>query len=301
LSRAQRAVIGQETATICQSGQYISQGNISKLVDVLEATRQAAEATTMTFHLGSAPCSLGTTSIEVVNQGTLGASYELQQAGFNVLALNFASARNPGGGFLTGAEAQEENLARNSTLFACLTTPAAAPYYKRAETNRDPLYSHDIVYSPLVPVIREEWSGHLLAQPWPLSFVTAAAPNAGVARKKGISEATITQVLATRAELVLRVATAHGHDAIVLGAWGCGVFQNNPHEVARAFSTLLRGKYQGVFRRVVFAIVGPVTNLSPFQQALGTEIRSRLPASADGSPQAASTVAAGARTAKWRH
>ena len=113
-------------------------------------------------------------------------------------------------------------------------------------------------------------TSRLLDEPWPLSFVTAAAPNAGTARKMkrgGVTDALIRQVLIERAEIVLRFARAQGHSAIVLGAWGCGVFQNDAAAVAHAFATLLRGPYAGAFQQVTFAILGPVTNRAPFEDA----------------------------------
>ena len=266
--RALRAAIGQHTVRIISRGKYRSAND---WVDVEARVSAAVDGTTMrtpphqlTFGSGRA------TQIEVVEEGTLGAALRLHRAGHNVVALNFASARNPGGGFQTGAEAQEENLARNSCLYACLTSPAAAPYYELHNAQRDPLYTHNCIYSPQVPVIRDEMSGRLLDEPWPLSFVTAAAPNAGAARKKkGASDALIMRVLAERAEVVLRMARAHGHTAIVLGAWGCGVFQNNPAAVAHAFATLLRGPFAGEFQQVTFAILGPITNRTPFEDAFG--------------------------------
>jgi uncharacterized protein (TIGR02452 family) len=51
------------------------------------------------------------------------------------------------------------------------------------------------------------------------------------------------------------VAAHHGHRVLVLGAWGCGVFQNDPHEVAAVFAELLASpKLERAFARVVFAV-----------------------------------------------
>ena len=263
LPKSQRAVVGKETADICRLRKYTTDSGGT--IDVSGVTAAAVAATTL-----NPRCTLPTTRtetiIEVANEGTLGAALKMHAAGHSVLALNFASAKNPGGGFMTGAEAQEENLARNSLIYACLTAANITPHYVQAKASTDPLYTHDVIYSPHVPVIRDEWTGRLLEQPWPLSFVTAAAPNAGVARKRGVSEQEIRETLEVRAERVLRVAAAHGHDAIVLGAWGCGVFQNDPWAIAGIFGGLLSGKFSGAFRHVTFAIVGPVTNMTPFQQ-----------------------------------
>ena len=264
LPKSQRAAIGQETAEICRLRKYTTESG--ETVDVSEVTSAAVAATSLNPHCTLLPTKRSETVIEVANEGTLGASLKLHAAGHRVVALNFASAKNPGGGFMTGAEAQEENLARNSLIYASLTATNVAPHYVQAKTSKEPLYTHDVIYSPNVPVIRDEWSGDLLERPWPLSFVTAAAPNAGVARKRGVSEQEIRATLEARAERVLRVAAAHGHDAIVLGAWGCGVFQNDPWAVAGVFGELLAGKLSGAFRHVIFAIVGPVTNMAPFQQ-----------------------------------
>ena len=207
-----------------------------------------------------------TTRIDVVEQGTLSAAQALVTEGYNAVALNFASAKNPGGGFLNGAEAQEENLTRNSALFSALTAPQVATQYTERRAllkGGDGLYTDDLVYSPEVPVFRSE-AGELLATPWQVAFISAAAPNAGVARNHKVPEKVIVATFAARAERVLSLAAANGHDALVLGAWGCGVFQNVPSSVAKIFSQLLGGKFSGVFARVTFAILGPEANRSPF-------------------------------------
>ena len=190
------------------------------------------------------------------------AARRLARYGLNVVALNFASARNPGGGWLTGAEAQEESLARSSALVAALTAPGpCAAHYADGSGSRDALYTHDMIYSPAVPVFRDEASLQLLPQPWPLAFISAAAPNAGVAvRKHAVSAKAVEAIYAERAERVLALAHKRGHDAIVLGAWGCGVFQNDPPMVARVFGRLLHGRFRGCFRVVAFPILGRDAN-----------------------------------------
>src|SRR5688572_22378946 len=66
----------------------------------------------------------GAPAVTVTNESTLDAARRL---GGDVAALNFASARSPGGGFLNGAQAQEESLARASALYPCLL--AAGDFY----------------------------------------------------------------------------------------------------------------------------------------------------------------------------
>ncbi len=48
---------------------------------------------------------------------------------------------------------------------------------------------------------------------------------------------------------------AQGYDAIVLGAWGCGVFKNDPRDVAAQFQRAPSGDFVGVFRLVHFAVL----------------------------------------------
>src|SRR5208283_3500713 len=94
--------------------------------------------------------------------------------------LNFASATQPGGGFLSGSRAQEESLARSSGLYACLS---GNPMYEFHRTRRDAMYTDYFVYSPDVPVFRTD-EGNLLEQPWRCSFITAPAVNAKAVLKR---------------------------------------------------------------------------------------------------------------------
>ena len=96
-------------------------------------------------------------------------------------------------------------------------------------------------------------AGTLLEEPYDVAFVTAAAPNRG-AIKDPAALARIPDVLRRRAAKVLTVALAHGHRRLVLGAWGCGVFRNDPAEVATTFAQLLDGRFAGRFGHVVFAV-----------------------------------------------
>jgi uncharacterized protein (TIGR02452 family) len=71
-------------------------------------------------------------------------------------------------------------------------------------------------------------------------------------------------VLRRRAARVLAVAAAHRHRRLVLGAWGCGVFGNDPTMVAEAFAAALE-RYP--MEHVVFAVLGP--NRAEFAAVLG--------------------------------
>ncbi|MDI5961841.1 TIGR02452 family protein [Streptantibioticus silvisoli] len=186
--------------------------------------------------------------------GTRGDGTPLGAAG--VAVLNFASARNPGGGYVNGAKAQEEALCRASALYSCLLR--APEYYAVHRGTRDPFYTDRVIHSPGVPVFRDV-RGELLNRPYTVGFLTSPAPNAGViARRFPQRTPEVPDVLIRRAERVLEVAAAHGYRALVLGAWGCGVFRNDPAEVAAAFAGHLTGggRFSGRFDRVVFAVLG---------------------------------------------
>jgi len=113
------------------------------------------------------------------------------------------------------------------------------------------LYSDQVIYSPGVPVFRDD-DGGLLDAAYLISFLTAAAPNRGALPRGRAAQ--VAQALAKRAARVLAVATAHGHRRLVLGAWGCGVFRNDPVVVAEAFAGAL-AEQAGHLDEVVFAIM----------------------------------------------
>jgi uncharacterized protein (TIGR02452 family) len=172
-----------------------------------------------------------------------------------VAVLNFASARNPGGGYVNGAQAQEEALCRASALYHCLLR--APEFYAHHREVRDTFYSDRVIHSPGVPVFRSD-SGTLLARPYLAGFLTSPAPNAGViARTMPERAGEVGPALAARAERVLEVAVVNGYRRLVLGAWGCGVFRNDPAEVASAFAALLGpgGRFADAVDEAVFAVL----------------------------------------------
>lgn len=196
------------------------------------------------------------TKIQVTNETTLGASLRLVQRGLRPLALNFANGVHPGGGFLGGARAQEEVLCRSSALYLTLLDD---PMYEVHRQRPLPDSTDWAIYSPDVPVFRMD-DGTALQQPWPLSFITCAAP---VAYLIGQPEA--GDLLQKRIHRVLAIARSYGHSALVMGAWGCGAFANDPQRTATDFRQALEDDFSGAFSDIIFAI----TDWSPERKFLG--------------------------------
>lgn len=106
----------------------------------------------------------------------------------------------------------------------------------------------------------------MLDPPHLATFITSPAPNAGAIQTNQPRElGQIPAVLQRRSELVLALAAAYGYRTIILGAWGCGVFRNNPRTVAEAFMTHLRGVWANRFARVVFSVYDTSPTLEVFQ------------------------------------
>lgn len=240
--------IARQTVAICEAGKY--RNRAGELITIAEAVSAAVAGTRHHLPdetLTSTASPAATVEIEVTYESTLAAA---RRVGKDAACLVFASAKNPGGGFLGGAKAQEESIARASALYPCLL--AAPEFYAFHRDQRDLRYSDRIIYSPRVPVFRDD-KNNLLDRPYHPTFLTAAAPNLGaIVRNQPGHAADVPAVLHRRAVRVLRVAAAHGHRTLVLGAWGCGVFRNDAATVAGAFREALREIDR--FDRVVFAV-----------------------------------------------
>jgi uncharacterized protein (TIGR02452 family) len=195
------------------------------------------------------------TRVQVSNETTLGASRRLLARGLRPLALNFANGVHPGGGFLQGARAQEETLCRSSALYLTLVDD---PMYEHHRRRPRPDSTDWAIYSPDVPVFRAD-DGRELEEPWLLSFITCAAPYA-----PRIGQPESGDLLQRRIARVLAITRALGYQALVMGAWGCGAFANDPQRTARDFRDALEGELRGAFSDVVFAI----TDWSPERRFL---------------------------------
>jgi uncharacterized protein (TIGR02452 family) len=267
IPRDRAAALGRETVEILHRGHYRSPGG--RTVQIADMVRAAVAGTRSYPPEARLPEPSGgsfVTRFEVTNESTLQAARRLVDGGHRPAALNFASAKNPGGGFLSGARAQEESLARCSGLYACLD---GNPMYDFHRQRHDAMYTSYAVYSPDVPVFRAD-DGTLLEEPYLCAFITAPAANAKVVLERDRSRrAEVTSAMAERVRKALTIAQVHGHDALVLGAWGCGVFGNDPKEIAGLFAEALQGPFRGAFARVAFAVLDWSDDrhfIKPFEQ-----------------------------------
>lgn len=200
--------------------------------------------------------------VEVTGETTLAAARRLVDGGATVLALNFASAKNPGGGFLGGSRAQEESLARSSALYPSLCTQQ--PYYDANRAGARAVYTDHAIYSPRVPVFRDD-DGALLDAPYDVSFLTMPAVNVSAMRQHGrLDRDVVFRTMARRVGHVLALAAERGYRMLVLGAWGCGVFGNDPRLIAGFFAEALAKEVGECFEHVTFAVFDP----SPDQATL---------------------------------
>jgi uncharacterized protein (TIGR02452 family) len=288
MTRAQRRATARQTLDILNAGSYLS--SEGKTVSIRDALKYAVANSVhyrpeMSADLAEKPVlgqrphpETGDTVFQVVNQRTLDAARRLvlEESHSGVLCLNFGSAKRPGGGFLSGSEAQEESLARCSGLYACLARMKGM--YKANRALKSSLYTDDMIYSPMVPVFRSS-DDELLESAYSVSIITAPAPNAGAVRDNEPNNVDkVGKVLLNRAGKVLAVARAHGETCLVLGAWGCGVFRNDPGMVASVFHAHLtgEGEYAGVFRKAVFAVWDVSSsrrNITPFRRLFDTRYR----------------------------
>ena len=166
------------------------------------------------------------------------------------LVLNFASAVNPGGGFLSGARAQEEAISRASTLYLSIGSQNASVMYSENRRNGGKFYLEYLLFSPYVFFFRN--SNHdFLPNPVMTSVLSSPAPNK---RRFSLSGPELEKVLEKRIFRILAVAAEEKKKDLILGAWGCGVFGNDPVAVASIFKKVIHESFANAFRNIIFAI-----------------------------------------------
>ena len=202
-------------------------------------------------------------AVQILKMSTLQGAHFLSQKcpASKVGVLNFASATKPGGGFKNGASAQEESIARSSTLHLSLQSRQATPFYElHVRDNKGGFYSHAMIYSPSVAIFRND-NGDWLC-PYQVDIVTSPAVNAGLVRKLKygrwpVTERRILSVMRERMGRILALFERSGVRNLVLGSFGTGVFQNDISSLAKIWGELLGApgaRFANSFDQVVFAI-----------------------------------------------
>ena len=214
--------------------------------------------------------------VSVVEGDCLAAASALRRGGLNPVVLNMANESTPGGGYLHGAGAQEENIFRRSAAYLCLDHPEVAPERDWAY----PIPEFGAIYSPDVLVFRgEESAGYeMLERPEPMSFVAVAAYDRPEVNMDGTLSSAATAGTKGKIRAILNTGLHCGHDAIVLSAFGCGAFANPPDHVAQLFQEVIEGEFQGHYAVILFAIINDQNagrahnrdgNVAPFVQRFG--------------------------------
>ncbi|MCR5138075.1 MAG: TIGR02452 family protein [Oscillospiraceae bacterium] len=230
----------------------------------LRAAIKASKAGTAVYKSGDYPPydrrKRHDTAITLSGKRTFEAAVSLleEEPKVKVAVLSFANAFTPGGGVATGASAQEECLCRCSTLYPLLDRyDALDDFYGFHARHCDNRASDAVIYTPGVVICKTDSlvPERLPEDEWRrVDVLTCAAPDMrGFGAGAFMSPAELYAVHVKRAEHILSVAAANKNDALVLGAFGCGAFRNDPETVARAWRTVL-AEFDGIFKRVEFAI-----------------------------------------------
>ena len=186
------------------------------------------------------------------------------EQGLKIAVLNFASSTNQGGGVTSGASAQEECLCRVSTLYPCLKDESMWDlFYAPHRKARNPLHNDDIIYTKDVIVFKDD-DYQPLPKPFSVDVITCAAPTlreqssnrynpSDGYKAPDITPEDLLALHEKRGRQILSAAAANGAQVIILGAFGCGAFRNDPAVVAQAYANILP-EYLHYFRTIEFAV-----------------------------------------------
>ena len=200
----------------------------------------------------------------ITKNRSLEAARPYAEQGLKTAVLNFASSTNPGGGVTSGASAQEECLCRVSTLYPCLKDEAMWNlFYAPHRAARNPLHNDDIIYTKDIVVFKDD-DYQPLTQPFAVDVITCAAPTlreqtsnrynpSDGDKAPDITPEDLLALHERRGRQILSAAAANGAQVIILGAFGCGAFKNDPAIVAQAYSNILP-EYLHYFRTIEFAV-----------------------------------------------
>ena len=274
MSREQLQALAQETVEISRAGRYTLDGQVI-LFDAARPTELwTAQDLDSLVRETARPAEGPSAAIEVRGEGTVDAIFRL--AGGEVLCpkigvLNFASAKNPGTVALNGSVAQEECLAFCSNLYHTQTTGQGPRYYEINRVNRDPVYTDTMLIGDVTFFRTADYA--LTAGAVTCPVITAPAVNMGIVIRNGDSEDRAREVMKGRMGKILALFAKWGCTRLVLGAYGCGVFRNDPEDVARFWQELLEGEGWGrLFETVTFSILerpGRDGNIAPFRRRFG--------------------------------
>ena len=275
-----------ETIRICQAGCYTAP---SGAVVRLPAMRDVLKASVFYQNppeVDGVP-TIGTIVCDAVNGDCIEVTRKLVEYGYKPIMLNMANRHTPGGGVINGARAQEESLFRQSNL--CVSLYQFDDYHAGILSLPlgDGRYPMDRntggIYSGRVMFFRESSrNGDCLVEtPFECAVVSVAAINRPDLTDDGRLVDWAVRATKSKIRTMLRIGLLHGHDAIVLGAWGCGAFHNPPEHMAQLFHEVLReAEFADKYRVVRFAVIedhnSRHSNFAPFDREFNG--RARTPA-----------------------
>ncbi|MGN1037865.1 MAG: TIGR02452 family protein [Mailhella sp.] len=220
----------------------------------------------------------GSARIVLRNQDTLEAALDLHRHKEEwekpVLVLNFANPRYPGGadprnprsGIRANPKTQEEQLCVKTTLLCSLETEKARPFYQANLDCGTQAQTDTILYSPNTVVIRNPGLS-LREDPFPIAVMTVSAPKASSMKRE--KPPVLERILRNRIDGMIRTAIEEGYTRLVLGAWGCGSFGNDPELVAKLFHQALmdpNGSCLGdFFTEIIMAVFDNSTEQVKYQ------------------------------------
>ena len=253
-----RKATARQTLAIMEQGYYQYGDSKIEIRSALEAsvrgsfliTPQQAEELLAMYNVSGSTAKV---PVRTENIATVEAVRRLTEEGKEKIGvLNFASAKNPGGGFTNGAMAQEESLAASSTLYRTLTVHEE--YYRENRAQRSMMYTNYAIYSPDVVFFRDG-RFQLVEKPFKASVLTLPAVNMGQVLLKGEDSAEAERVMRRRMKLALAIFARQGARNLVLGAYGCGVFRNDPKKIAAWWKELLEDEGMGQYFDFIFHAV----------------------------------------------
>ena len=209
-------------------------------------------------NLDNVPITKGHHSIRIIPTDTISAAIEHHQTApqHKICLLNFASYKTPGGSFIycTKPPAQEEALCFCSNLYQELAKQENIWYKKHLALNRG-LYANESILSKDISIVAAA-PGDFLSQDeiFMVDVLSCAAPNLSYLTRRGqknSDEAIAAQK--DRVRYVMELLCGEQYDAVILGAFGCGVFHCNPEIISKAFIEFLK-ENRSKMKDIIFAI-----------------------------------------------